>query len=295
MISNRAKFLSHGNLLKVLRKRFHRRRWPKLFIPISRGPLQNFFHFFFGYFVPLYYWQITNPLEKTVAISIPPHSQWLPLLPLEPVKQLDGLKAMKHSFVGAKSGYSDEYRIEGVFGWDKWERFNSRPLKEVSTHILSRYSAGRLGDASSQIDVLLLSREFRPAYYETQNPTAYGSKKRNIPNLVELQKVLEVEAKCRILDPASVPPEEAIAIVSGVKILIGQHGAGLTNCFFLPEGSQVWEICWPGLLETEYSRIYPLLCEALGLRYKRLVLQENAFSTIDVEYVQQLVLRELPR
>lgn len=271
-----------------------RKSLPVLLVPITRGPLHNFFHFFFGYFVPLYWRQMREPESPMAVVAVAPHKEWLDLLPGNPPKRLNSLKAMKHSYLSRKSGYSPDYRVEGVLGWDKWEKFPTRPLQEIAREI--RRTIGNRPASSldgKPADILVLLRNHQPRFFSENYGLPYGATKRDIPNLEELVSELEGKYSIKALDPGSLAPREVISLFSRAKLVVGQHGAGLTNCFFLPPGASIIEICWPELSASDYAPIYGLLAESLGHRYQQLPIQDSAFSEIDIGDLIEIIAKEM--
>lgn len=286
--------VSLRGLRKGLRNRLRRKSLPVLLVPITRGPLHNFFHFFFGYFVPLYWQRMREPESPMAVVAVAPHNEWLDLLPGNPLKRLDPLKAMKHSYLSRKSGYSPDYRVEGIFGWDKWEKFPARPLQEIAGEIRRIIGNQPVSSMDGEpADILVLLRNHQPRFFLENSGLPYGATKRDIPNLEELVSELEGSYPTKAVDPGSLAPREVISLFSRAKLVVGQHGAGLTNCFFLPPGASVIEICWPELSASDYAPIYGLLAESLGVRYQQLVIQDSAFSEIDFAELVEVIAQEM--
>lgn len=279
-------------LRKGIRRRINRNRLPPLFLPITRGPLHNFYHFFFGYFVPLYWSISTDPRNRAAVVEVAPHSPWLDLLPGSPPKRLDPLKAMKHALLAGGSGYSPDYRLRVFLGWDKWERFERRPLREISDRIV-RETACEHRASSNHAEVVILLRNHVPDYFQNNQNLKYGESKRDIPNLHLLANFFENKFRVVCVDPGSMKPLEVVQVFSRAKLVVGQHGAGLTNIFFLPKNATVVELCWPDFQSTPYSPIYGLLSNRLGLKYMQLPVQTGPRSKVKLERLAETILAEL--
>ena len=72
----------------------------------------------------------------------------------------------------------------------------------------------------------------------------------------------------RVIDPGALSIEEQVKLFLGCEVLVGVHGAGLTNCLFMRPGNRVLELYrsltpgGPGM-----NTCYWNLCVAAGLRY----------------------------
>lgn len=106
-----------------------------------------------------------GPESRIAVAAIAPYKEWLDLLPGNPPKHLDPLKAMKHSFLSGKSGYTPDYRVQGIFGWDKWEKFPARPLQEIAEEIRRNIGNQSASDLDGEPgDILVLLRNHKPTF-----------------------------------------------------------------------------------------------------------------------------------
>ncbi len=261
--------------------RRRRETLPTLFLPITRGPIQNFYHFLYGYFIPTWHQKRAHPDASIAVMSVPAHDRWWDLLPGSRPKVIDQAKAMKHAFLKDRSGYARDYKVEGFFGWDKWERFRSRPLAEIAQSMRETLGPSAKKVATSFPDILILGRDYQPTTMRETDLSNYGSQRRNIPNLTALAEALNTVAPTEIVDGAEVSPLEMIAKCQSAKIIIGQHGAALSNIVFAAPTTHVVEISWTGFESNAHSAIYELLSSQLGLDYANHALQDNPFSPVD--------------
>lgn len=94
-----------------------------------------------------------------------------------------------------------------------------------------------------------------------------GTRYRTIANQKETEKVLD-DLGFEKLETEKLSFQEQMAIFSEAKILIGVHGAGLTNCAFMPQGSVVYEL-HPTILPDKsiFNYCYWNLASHFGLQY----------------------------
>jgi capsular polysaccharide biosynthesis protein len=72
----------------------------------------------------------------------------------------------------------------------------------------------------------------------------------------------------QVVDPGGLSFEEQVRLFSGCKVLVSVHGAGLTNCLFMPEGARILELYRALLSEHDgMNACYWRLSTAAGLDY----------------------------
>jgi hypothetical protein len=267
-------------VLRIARQLLRRSTYPVLLIPLQRGPLHGFYHFLIGYFIPALLFAVKNPRTPIAIVDSEPLNHWFNLFPSslrEPVERWRAIKIVKYSGIW---GFSNGYRVKGFSGWDKWQTFRSREFRSVMD-ILNPYLRDRCkGTQTSSPEIIIMGRGFTPDYYAKHLPTRYGVAKRNIPNLEQVVAELEAQFSIELVDGATLSPEEMITKCSTAKIIVGQHGAALSNLLFLNPGSAVIEIGWPTILKDNQADIFRMLCKELGIFWTRPTLQQDKFSAI---------------
>lgn len=282
------------DLARGVRVRRRRKNFPVLLLPLTRGPIQNFYHFFLGYFVPLYWHKMNNPEEKITVMSVTPFTHWFDLLPGKEPKILDQAKTAQNAFLANAQGFSRHYRLKPISYWDKWEKFSQRPLRNIATQMGEDLAAKTRNLVTTTPDIVVLGRGHIPEYYTSELDKVYGAAKRNIENLNEVVEALATKYSVELVDGAAVSPEEMFVKCRNARLLLGQHGAGLANAFFLTPGAAMLEIVWPEFETNAHINIYGPLCEELGVKWSRPVLQTDPHSTVPISAMLEEVQALLP-
>lgn len=192
-------------------------------------------------------------------------------------------KALKVSYRAKTFGFASGYTVKALVRWDKWLRFHKRPLAEIATELQKDFSQRAEENAPKSATIVIFGRDHTPAHYQENLPTRYGVAKRNIPNLADVAAFLNEHIPTTLIDPVLLTPEEIFAVCHHAKVVVGQHGAALTNVIFMPPGRNVVEIAWPDLADNDVLEMYRLLSREIGLNWTRPILQKNRFSAIDPE------------
>jgi hypothetical protein len=265
-----------------------RKTLPILLIPITRGTLSNFYNFILGYFVPVYWESLAHPARRFAVVSCQPFDAWWNLLPGPAPKIIQASSAMQQCFLAGSKRFTNKYRIVSLDGWDKWERFPSRPLSEISQHLRASIGSG-IQTSNQDRHILVLARGHTPSYLSEHQKTRYGSSKRNIPNLNEIARSMPSPPTTEVIEPELLSPQEMISRCLRASVIVGQHGAALSNILFAEPETIVIEFTWDGLEESPYSSIYEILSEELSLNYSRVVAQADPFAHADAAQVAETV------
>lgn len=269
------------------------RRWgkyPILLLPLQRGPLHGFFHFFMGYFLPVFGFRLKHPHKKIAVMDSAPLNTWFDLLPGPGPEIVPRDKVVKIAYLARFARYARGFRVKAFVGWDKSDRYSKRDLATLRDALREHTSSSAGSVSTRRPQIIILGRDFTPRHYAENLPTRYGTAKRNVPNLKEVVSALSKEWDIELVDGATISPVEMVAKCLSASVLIGQHGAALTNLFFLTPGSHVVEIGWPELADNEFLDMYRKMSHELGLAWQRPILQTDRFSKIDAEDLD-LVLR----
>lgn len=226
--------------------------------------------------------------KSIVVISCPPYDSWWTLLPGDDPKIIQASSAVQQCYIAGSARVTKKYEVVGLEGWDKWERFSDRPLREISQHIRANFNHLLQSDHQAK-GGLVLGRRHIPAHLPEQERIKYGSSKRDVPNLEEISASLNPTISTELVEPGLLSPLEIALRCRHTEVLISQHGAALAHAILLAPGITVIEISWTGFSESPYARIYDLLCTELGLNYRNIVAQQDCFSEADVELVVSAV------
>lgn len=237
---------------------------------------------------------MSNPREKLVLMALTPFNHWFALLPGDTPKIIDQAKTAQNALLAGSSGYSRHYRVEAISYWDKWEKFPSRPLRQIATQMHQDLSKRTKGLPVSQPEIVVLGRGHIPEYYTQELGTTYGAARRNIANINEVVTALSQHHSVELVDGAAASPEEVFVKCQSARLLLGQHGAGLSNVFFLKPGAAMVEIVWAGFQSNAHINIYGPLCNELGVRWSRPVLQADPHSEVPIDALISEVKALLP-
>lgn len=103
-------------------------------------------------------------------------------------------------------------------------------------------------------------------YYDRTFLTRNLATPRHLLNMGEIEKVLD-EYGFNVVDTTNMPVSKQIEIFSKTGVLIGIHGAGLTNMIFRGSAPlRVLELCSTGLKPGDWTRSsdFKILCKELG-------------------------------
>lgn len=234
-----------------------------------------------GYIVPAYSEIRRKPGKKWVVVDSTPLNKWFEVLPSSEIQIIDQAKAIKLSYLSRMTHFARGYRVEPLIGWDKSTLFNTRNLRQIAEQ-MNEDLRTRFDEQVTQETprIVVFGREFTPDHYAEKLPTRYGVAKRNIPNLSEVVGELSKTIDIQLVDPAELTVAETFVLCHRADVVIGQHGAALTNMFFMRPGTQVIEIGWPDLTSDIELPMYRLMARELGIKWSRPILQEHNFGPI---------------
>jgi hypothetical protein len=202
-----------------------------LLLPVLwSGSVQHFYHFLFGYLLPVSSWLQEEGTEKFSVRDCGTMNRWWKLLGddidleiLSPGKALQRL--LQHEQSSVSLAPLDD---------------PSTYCEELLTHFRSMGHAYAGIDISIPTETLLVDRAPGDAFFASSESEIEGSgrERRSLPNASEIGAALR--APLTYLEYLS--PLEQIRLLASTHLLIAQHGAALANMVWMPPGGRVVEI-----------------------------------------------------
>jgi hypothetical protein len=258
----------------MVKKRWRMKK-PMLVPAQWNGSVQHFYHFFFGYFMPVVLHQQRTGILDFVVRDCGPMNPWFSLL--DPGTTIEYVPA--GVMLQRVLTHRQEHTI--LRGWDDPTRFHRRSMRKFSDTILERAQCSRGLTASfDRPRILLLERRATPDFYLSADSEVLssGSAYRSLPNVSALPQALSSLGDVSVIDSASLTPEQQVTLFASTDLLVAQHGAGLSNMVFMPTGSSVVEIKPP--LDPTVDSIYSNLASSATLGHVS-VMQTHDHAEID--------------
>lgn len=265
----------------MVRKRWRLKRI--MLVPAQwNGSVEHFYHFFFGYLLPVVLYQ-----EKTGSMAFTvrdcgPMNDWFRLLRPDTDLEFMAPGVMLHRTV--------THRQERVFlrGWDDPTRFHRKSLRQFSALMISRVGVDMKSVQGKSPVVTIIERRKSPSFYLESGSEVFasGTQYRSWPNIHKTYEALSSVANVSMVDSAELGPHDQVRTFSSTDILVAQHGAGLSNMVFMRPGASVIEIKPP--LNPIISHIYSNLASAMGLGYCS-VDQADDHAPVDTTQVTETV------
>ena len=267
------------SFLQRRRHRFTRNR--TVLIPNQwNGSVQQYYHFLLGYLAPIFQWTTHHPGVPIAVRDCGPMNRWFDLLNPQTNVEIMHVGDVLHVLAG------NLQTNKVLTGMDFPDRFSRRKINEFASYTRA-LAHQRREVPRATYQVIVSDRASHDEFFAS--PAAEwpesGSQKRSVPNLSDL-----VESWGRsdvlLMDGATTDIYEQIMRHSQATVLVGQHGAGLTNMIWMAPGSHVIEILPP--MPDDAQGIFRALARALGLRHT-LIPQESVHSPIDGDILARAI------
>ena len=236
------------------------------------GSVQQYYHFLLGYLAPVLAWADRHPSRPIAVRDCGPMNRWFELL--QPECDLDIMTV--GDVLHVLAGNLQPNRV--LQGMDYPDRFSRQDIVAFSDRT-RKIAHERCFDDLNAPSIVVSDRASSDEFFAT--PAAEwpesGSQKRSVPNLRETINTMTT-SDIRILDAARTDVYEQILVHTHARVLIGQHGAGLTNMIWMKPGSFVIEILPPMPVDAE--NIFRNLARTLGINYL-VVQQASVHAPID--------------
>lgn len=245
------------------------------------GSVQQFYHFLFGYLMPLSLWLDKNSTDHILVRDCGPMNIWLEAIDGNPRIEPIPAGSALHIVIGDRLSHTV------LRGFDDPDKFNRKRLIQGARSIQQRLALDPYV-LPSEARVLVVDRASSEDFYHQHGSETEmsGKERRHVPNLKDLPHVYSGSLSVTVLDLARLSPREQIQQAQASTVLIGQHGAGLAHMLWMPPGSHVVEIAPP--LPIQVQNIFSRLAETLGHTYTR-ISQQDVHAEIDLSLVIQAI------
>jgi len=245
------------------------------------GSVQQFYHFFLGYFMPLCLWLENNKTNHVAVRDCGPMNVWFELLRPGIDIEIMPPGAALHAVVG------DRMKFAVLQGMDDPRSFRKANLESGIQAVLRQIGFVNPSPSES-IDVLVIDRVTSESFYHGPDSETHmsGKERRHVPNLKDLRLDESSGKNMKFVDFARIEPADQLSLAQTSSALVGQHGAGLVHMLWLRPGSHVVEIAPP--LPVQVIEIFERLAQVLGHSYSR-VPQEDVHSPVDLDELKNAI------
>ena len=237
------------------------------------GSVQHYYHFMLGYLFPIFRWMDKHEQTPLSVRDCGPMNAWFELVRETHDVDILTVGDVLHILAG------DLAPLEVLPGLDDPQTFSSRQLRRFALRT-SEIAASK-GVRAQEADVLVSARTTKDSFYTSELSEAPGSgpERRSVPNLDDIVASWN-DDRITSVDMSTLNIYEQIRMHNHARVLIGQHGAGLTSMLWMSPGSAVIEILPP--VPTHTQRIFADLARAMGLHYT-VISQAGLHDPVDAD------------
>jgi hypothetical protein len=247
------------------------------------GSVEHFYHFMMSYFLPLDDYIGREQPESIVVRDCGPMNPWFELL--DPNTSIEIRPARQ--FASDESGKFPGAVYVKTLEIKSWAQ--ARAIRAARKRILVRHGLG-LTRPSDETLTLINRMPALPFYHEEADIRGSGAERRSLPNFAELRQALGEVMPLKVFEGEHLTPLEQVRQVNSTTMLVGQHGAGLTNVIWMTPGATVVEIL-PDTMTGKVGRGHIReIAQACGHSY-RMVRQQDNHTPVDVAAVLRAVGR----
>ena len=248
-----------------------------------QGSVEHFYHFFFGYFMPVALWLENNPVPKVAVRDCGPMNPWFDLLNTDTTIDFIPPGVMLQRTLT----HLQERQV--FWGWDDPTHFQRRNIEKLRSIFSSKLVLDLTPSTRADKRITVLMRKDAVDFFgKDAEVLGSGAAARSIGNLHRISDALGNPPNLEFLDTASLAPAEQIKALWKTDILIAQHGAGLSNMVWMQPGTTVVEIqpTQQPIIDSIFSNL------AAACRIKHLTIkQDHAHADIDVDALSNLINR----
>lgn len=240
------------------------------------GSVQQYYHFLLGYLAPVLLWLDDNGTERITLRDCGPMNPWFEVLDDVTNVELMQVGHFLHVYAG-KLQPSIVLR-----GMDYPDSFDPKRLARFRMRM---HELLDVPTTSATATTVLVRTPANPFYFTPESEIDLaGAERRSVPNLAEWGAATALPVD--VIDSAAMSAHEQVAVSSATRVLVGQHGAGLTNMVFMPPGGTVIEIHPP--LPQEAVNTFRSLAAACGHTYAT-VAQRDVHAPVDTANLESAI------
>lgn len=237
------------------------------------GSVQQYYHFLLGYLAPIVLWQSKSQVRKITVRDCGPMNRWFGVLPENLDVEVMNVGHFLHTFAGKLQP------CVVLRGMDFPQEFNSRKIQKFRYSVLSQLGLSDLIDRDGHLNTVIDRVNTDPFYSTSESEIDMaGAQRRSVPNLGEWIDSVSPEIRLDRHEMSNMAVRDQVRVVAETRVLIGQHGAGLTNMVFMKPGGVVLEIHPP--LPEEAVQTFSQLARACGHTYVQIP-QAGVHAEID--------------
>jgi hypothetical protein len=255
----------------------------KLLIAKHSKSLENPYHFWLGYLLP-----IANELQKNkdqhtyFVRECGPMTNWL-----ETLKNTHNIKILKPGML--LKYFLDDVPSIVFDNWDNPKNFSSNDIKKSIDYLKKIYI---MEEKFKKNKIGILDRNKVLDFYTSgkQEIASSANRVRSINNVEDLYLEISKNFNAELIDTTKFSPRISATKYSELSVLVGQKGAGLTNMIWMDPGSLVIEICAPEILFSEKLDIcYEELAKNIGHSFIRVFAQEQWTGDVSIDKILKIL------
>lgn len=245
-----------------------------LLLPGNRNGLTTgYFHFLFGYLLPVAHWLRSSRVRSVDVRHVGPLDTWFDV-----VRGHAHLRVLSEPLRG--DGAPSEWRNRRTLTLSGWDTSYAFDLRKIGSAVSFLRSQDRRAPPLNSAGITVVARGIPDPWYADHGLTS-ASQRRSIGNLDEIAAQLSQRGDVELHDAAQLAPVYQVDLFSRTRVLVGQHGAGLANMVWMPPGSVVIEILPPvHCIGHRNRRLFRALAACMGHSYAA-VPQADRHAAVD--------------
>ena len=245
--------------------------------------LNNAYHFFIGYLVPLVDYLSKNANNETTYIlrGSGVMNRWL--------YSLQNIFKIEINILDTEQFLTKALTTKDVVifnDYDKIDLFVENKIKILLNKLRNFYRVDHF--INKENNIVILTRSFAKNNISLYTKDSKFS--RFIENVDELHNEILKTNKCKLVDTSEDEYKEVLKCYTESNIIIGQWGAGLTNMIWMPRNSTVIEITAKEIkIISEWRDAYKYLAKCLGHNFISIQAQETWDGPVNINKILELI------